>query len=81
MVALVLVSVGVALIMQGFDASSLAKLDSMSAAAVVEHQRSLHSHSFVFHFISWLIAGGFYVGIVEFITYVIGLLFQRKSGD
>ena len=78
---MILVSVGVALMMQGFDASSLAKLNSMSAAEVVEHQRNLHSHSFVFHFISWLIAGGFYVGIVEFVTHVIALPFQKKSGE
>ena len=64
--------------MLSFDASALTKLDSMSAADYVQRQRELHHHSFVFHFIVVLMMGGFYIGIIEFITYVIGLVLPKK---
>jgi hypothetical protein len=77
-IALILVSLGVAGLMMGSDSSALAKIDSMSPADYIQHQRDLHHHSFVFQFIVFLILGGFYVGIVEFITYVIGLVIPKK---
>ena len=77
--ALVLVSIGVACLMLRFDASSLAKLDTISAEELVRHERALHHHSFGFHFIVFLIIGGFYVGIVEFLTYVMGLCVKRSD--
>lgn len=77
-IALILVSIFGAWLMLHFDASALAKLDSMSAADYVQKQRELHHHSFVFHFISVLIMGGFYLGVVEFLSYVIGSCFPGK---
>ena len=77
-IALVLVSIGAAWLMMSSDASTLAKLDSMSPADYIQHQRELHHHSFVYHFILLLMMGGFYVGVVEFITYAIGLLIPKK---
>jgi hypothetical protein len=77
-IALFLVSVCGAFLMLSFDASALTKLDSMSAADYVQRQRELHHHSFVFHFIVVMMMGGFYIGIIEFITYVIGLVLPKK---
>jgi hypothetical protein len=77
-IALVLVSIVGAFLMVRFDASALTRLDSISAADYVQHQRELHHHSLVFHFIVVLIMGGFYLGVVEFIAYVIGLLIPKK---
>ena len=79
-IALILVSIGAAWLMIHSDASTLAKLDSMSPADYVQKQRELHHHSspFVFHFLLWLLMGGFYIGVIEFFGYVIGLLFKKK---
>ncbi len=77
-VALILVSIGAAWLLIHSDASSLAKLDSMSPADYIQYQRRIHQHSFVFHFIFTLMAGGFYLGTVEFLSYVIGLCFKQK---
>jgi len=77
-IALILVSIGAAWLMIRFDASALAKMDSMSPADYIQHQRELHQHAFVFHFIVYLMMGGFYLGVIEFIAYVIGLLIPKK---
>ena len=77
-IALILVSIGVAWLMLVQDASALSKIDSMSPADYIQHQRELHHHLFVFHFITFLILGGFYIGIIEFISYVIGLVIPKK---
>jgi hypothetical protein len=78
-IALILVSIGGAWIMLRIDAAALAKLDSMSATDYVQRQHELHHHSFVFHFLLVLMMGGFYVGIVEFIAYVIGLFVKQAD--
>jgi hypothetical protein len=77
-IALLLVSIVGAWLMLGIDASALSKLDSMSAADYVQKQRELHHHSVVFHFFVVLMMGGFYLGVVEFLSYVIGLCFKKK---
>ena len=77
-IALILVSLCGALLLKSHDASELAKLDSMSVSEVVRNQRELHQHSFVFHSFSILILGAFFLGVVEFVTYVIGLAFCKK---
>jgi len=79
-IALILVSSGIAWLALTLDASALSKIDSMSAAEYIQYQRKLHSHPFVFHFITFLILGGFYIGVVEFISYVIGLAIPKKPG-
>jgi hypothetical protein len=77
-IALLLVSVVVAFIAIGADTSILAKIDSMSATEYIDSQRKLYHHSFIHHFVLWVIVGGLYVGSVEFIAYVIGLCFKKK---
>jgi hypothetical protein len=77
-IALILVSICGAFLMLKFDASALMKLDSMSAADFVQHERELHNHSYIFHFIIVLMMGGFYIGVIEFVAYVIGLVFPKK---
>jgi len=76
-----IVSLGVASLMLRFDASCLTKLDTIPAANFVRYERGLHHHSFVFHCIVFRIIGGFDMGIVEFLTYVIGLCFQRSDAS
>jgi hypothetical protein len=77
-IALLLVSIIGAWLMLGIDASALRKLDSMSATDYVQKQRELHHHSALFHFIIVLVMGGFYLGVVEFLSYVIGLCFSKR---
>jgi hypothetical protein len=50
----------------------------MTATEYIESQRKLYHHSFVHHFILWVVIGGLYVASVEFIAYVIGLCFKKK---
>jgi hypothetical protein len=78
-VALLIVSISLALLMKGFDASMLAKLDSMSAAEVIQHERSLHLHSVSYQFFLMLVMGGFYMGAVDFLTYLIALPFKNGA--
>jgi hypothetical protein len=78
-IALLLVSIAGAWLMLGIDGSALARLNSMSEADYVQRQRELHHHSFIFHFVIVLMAGGFYLGVVEFLSYVVGLCFRKKS--
>jgi hypothetical protein len=77
-IALILVSSVVAFLAIGTDTSILAKIDSMTATDYIESQRKLYHHSFLHHFIIWLIIGGLYIAGVEFIAYVIGLCFKKK---
>ena len=76
--ALILVSIGLAWLTSVMDASALSKIDSMSPADYIQYVRRLHSHPFVFHFITLLILGTFYVGVIEVISYVIGLVIPKK---
>jgi hypothetical protein len=77
-VALILVSIVAAWLVKSYDVSALAKIDSTSPADYIQHERSLHQHPYGFNFIVYLIMGGFYLGVVEFIAYVVGLLIPKK---
>jgi ABC-type amino acid transport system permease subunit len=77
--ALILVSLGVAFMMLHSDASSLAKLDSMSATDFVQKEREAHQHSFIFHFIVFMFVGAIYIKLIEFFTYVVGLCFKKPA--
>jgi hypothetical protein len=77
-IALILVSIAAAWLIKRYDVSALAKIDSMSPADYIQHQRELHQHAYIFHFIVYLMMGGFYLGVIEFIAYVIGLLIPKK---
>jgi hypothetical protein len=78
-IALIFVTIGIAWLVKSFDASTLAKIDSMSPADYIQRQRELHSHPYIEHFITFLILGGFYLGIIEFIAYVIGLIIPKRT--
>jgi hypothetical protein len=78
-IALLLISIVVAFIATGTDSSLLAKIDSMTASEYIEYQRKIYHHSFMHHFTLWVIIGGLYVASVEFIAYVIGLCFKKKT--
>jgi hypothetical protein len=80
-IALILVTIGVAWLVKSSDASALAKIDSMSPVDYIQHQRELHSHPYIVHFITFLILGGFYLGVIEFIAYLIGLAMPKKADD
>ena len=77
-IALLLVNIVVAFIAISADGTILAKIDSMTATEYIESQRKLYHHSFIHHFILWVIFGGLYVASVEFIAYVIALCFKKK---
>jgi hypothetical protein len=77
-IALIIVTAAVAWLMLKADAAALSRIDSMSPADYVQHQRELHQHSYAFHFIIYLMIGSFYVGVVEFISYLIGLIIPKK---
>jgi hypothetical protein len=80
-IALVLISIGGGWLMLGFDADALSKINSMSPVDYIQRQRELHQHSYISHFVMCLIMGGFYLGAVEFLAYVIGLCFPKKATD
>lgn len=77
-IALILVTAGLAWLMKWSDGAALLKIDSMSPADYIQHQRELHNHSYIVHFIFLLIFGGFYIGTVEFISYLIGQSFPKN---
>jgi flagellar biosynthesis protein FlhB len=77
-IALVLVTAAISWLMMRSDAAALSKIDSMSPTDYIQHQRELHHHSYVFHFVSFLVLGGFYIGAVEFISYLIVPLIPKR---
>ncbi len=78
-IALLLVSIGVAYLMKNYDGSELSKIDSISPADYVQQQRNHHIHSFSFHYIMMLVFGGFYIGTIEVIAYLIELVIPKKT--
>jgi len=81
LVALVLVSLFMALVMKIHDTNSLAQLanqDSTSSDFATEHLRRIHQHSFFFVFVGMFIIGTVYVGAVELISYVIRRFISKK---
>jgi hypothetical protein len=68
-VALVLVTLVVAWGVHSYDAIALRRIDSMSSGDYVAYARHIHEHGYLFHFTVFLIFGGFYLGLVEFIVY------------
>ena len=48
----------------------------MPVADYLQYQRSVNSHSAFFRFFSFLVLGGFFIGTVEVIAYIVGLLFK-----
>jgi uncharacterized membrane protein len=78
-IALILISIGMAWQMKAFDGSALAKIDTMSAADFIQHQRELHMHSGIFRFFTVLVIGGFFAGALDFISYLISRFLRRGT--
>jgi hypothetical protein len=78
-VALILVSLCLAWLLRLYDLSSLAKINSMSPAEYIQRQRELHSHSYFAHILTCLVAGGFFLGVVEFVATVIEKIVPNKA--
>jgi hypothetical protein len=76
--ALLLMSLFLAWLLGRYDASALAMIDSMSASEYIRHQRELHGHSFLLHAVTCLICGGFFLGTIEFVAYMIENLGGKK---
>ena len=77
--ALILVSIGVALVMQRTDISILAKINSTSPEDYYDHARHLYQHSFLHQFLIAILFGGFFLGTVEFVAYLISFLFKNAA--
>jgi len=77
--ALLLISLFLAWLLGKYDAQALAMIDSMSAADYIRHQRELHGHSFALHALTCLICGGFFLGTIEFVAYMIENLRGRRA--
>ena len=77
-VALILMSVGVAWLLGVFDTIELAKMNSMTAAEFFEKHHQMYHRSFAFHFICMFLLGGLYVGVLGLLTTLLGLFSKKK---
>ena len=78
--ALVVVSLLVAWLVRWADGQAVVKMDGMPAADFIAYHRHALQHSYIFGFAAFLIAGGFYLGLVEFISFLFRLTLP-KTGD
>jgi len=79
-IALLLMSLFLAWLLGKYDARALAMMNSMSTAEYIRQQRELHGHSFLLHAFTCLVCGGFFLGTIEFVAYMIeNLSGKRKS--
>ncbi len=80
LIALVLVAAAIASIIRYSDTTALARIDSMSPDAFIAYERHLHGHSYFYHYIFLLAAGGLFLGSIEMIVYLLSLCVpSRKS--
>lgn len=70
-IALLLMSLFLGWLIGQYDARALAMMDSMPTADYLRHQRELHGHSFALHALTCLICGGFFLGTIEFVAYML----------
>ena len=70
-IALIVVCACVTFLFIKTDAAALRRLDSMSAADVVQYERRVHAHSVLFTFIAILITGVLLTAAVDVIAYII----------
>jgi hypothetical protein len=78
-VALILVSLCLAWLLRLYDSTALAKINSMSPTEYIQRQRELHGHSYSMHILSCLVAGGFFLGVVEFVATVIERMVGKRT--
>jgi uncharacterized membrane protein YjjP (DUF1212 family) len=80
LIALILISIGLALLSAHIRASEIARLDSMSPSDFLDYYRKHHgAHSFIFNYFSFLVVGGIFVAIVELFAYVIRLVIPKNT--
>jgi hypothetical protein len=61
------------------DGIALKRIHSLPPEAYIQRQIHLHQHGYLHHFISLLVGGGFYLGVIELIAYVIRALLPKKA--
>ena len=79
LIALVLITAAVASFMHYSDTKSLARIDSMSSEAFVAYERHLHGHSYLFHYLLFLVGGGLFLGSIEMIVYLFSLCVPSRK--
>jgi Mg2+/citrate symporter len=77
-VALIIVSSFIALCIHGYGTAQLAKIDSMTLENYIAHKRHVYHSSYAVLFFGMLFMGGFYIGVIEIISYVIRKCFPNK---
>lgn len=78
-IALILVSIGLALLGGVFDHARLAQIDSQSPADVIQYERKLHQQGYLAHIIAALIFGPIYIGMVEGLARIIRLIIPQRQ--
>jgi len=76
-VALAVMASIAAWFLERYNKNALYRLDSMTADQVVQHQRALYHHSYLFLFVLLLVLGGFCLGAIEFIAYIVRLILPK----
>ena len=61
--------------------SQIAKMEAMSSDDYVAYQRHLHDHSYLFAYFSCLAVGGLYLGAVELVAGLFGLVLQKNRAS
>jgi hypothetical protein len=80
-VALILITLCVARLYQNYTAHALRKIDSMSPSAYVEYHRTLYEHTYLFNFLLLLVYGGFFLGAVEIVAFLIRALMPKGARE
>ena len=80
-IALLVICVAASFFFIDGDNLIISKADSMSGADFITYIRGLHHHTFVYHYMLVFITGGLFLASVEFLAYVIGLVFKKKSAN
>jgi hypothetical protein len=76
---LLIVSLAAAWLLHRLDLRSLIQMDSMSPELYVLKRRAAMQHSYFFGFAAVLILGGFYLGLVGFISYLVRLAWPKAG--
>jgi nitrate/nitrite transporter NarK len=69
--ALLVVTLVITWMIASSDATTTARINSMSPAQLVEYERKLHSHSTFVLFLIYGLFGGLYLGANELIVFVL----------
>ena len=78
-ISLLLVTLVVAWLMHLFNSHSLSRMESMTPADHFQYQRRVLAHSYLFSFVIALVFGGFYIGAVDAVTWLIRALMPKAA--